>query len=426
VIEELVTQPGWVSGNDIVLIVTGTGHRSADSYEGSFSTVLEIVYTLPDPGLPNVSITATDPTAAEPADPGEFTITRTGPTTDPLTVTYTVTGTATAGVDYTALSGSVTIGVGFSTATVRVTVLDDSEAEPPETVDVTISADVGYMVSASSTETVTIADDEPTISVVATDVAAAEPADPGEFTFTRTGPATSPLTVLYTVAGTATNSVDYTTLSGTVTIGVGFSTATVAVEVIDDTTPEPAETVDVTIAADPAYVIGAAATDTVNIADDDGPVVTGYFAISEVTVLGRLGAGDLNSTIASDDLYEALIEHHMGGRPQNRISHLDHQWTFDVGPNDQSVLIIEARGEPNTEGDDFELTYSLDGGAVFQSFVPALMVTATPVDVVYQRNLQPGTVGTVIIRATDTDRTPGNGARDRLWVDQLLISATAL
>ena len=116
----------------------------------------------------------------------------------------------------------------------------------------------------------------------------------------------------------------------------------------------------------------------------------------------------------------------MGGRPQNRISHLDHQWTFDVGPNDQSVLIIEARGEPNTEGDDFELTYSLDGGAVFQSFVPALMVTATPVDVVYQRNLPPGTVGTVIIRATDTDRTPGNGARDRLWVDQLLISATAL
>ena len=43
---------------------------------------------------------------------GQYTVTRTGATTAALTVGYTVSGTATAGSDYPALSGSVTIPAG--------------------------------------------------------------------------------------------------------------------------------------------------------------------------------------------------------------------------------------------------------------------------------------------------------------------------
>ena len=54
-----------------------------------------------------------DATATE-AGPttGQFTVTRTGATTAALTVNYAVAGTATAGSDYTALAGSVTIPAG--------------------------------------------------------------------------------------------------------------------------------------------------------------------------------------------------------------------------------------------------------------------------------------------------------------------------
>ena len=52
---------------------------------------------------PDVTVAATDNSAAEPgANTGTFTISRTGATTDPLTVNYSVTGTASNGSDYTA------------------------------------------------------------------------------------------------------------------------------------------------------------------------------------------------------------------------------------------------------------------------------------------------------------------------------------
>src|SRR4051812_17201504 len=50
------------------------------------------------------------------------------------TVTYTVSGTATAGVDYYALSGSVTIPQGQSGALIWVTPIQDSLLEGNETV----------------------------------------------------------------------------------------------------------------------------------------------------------------------------------------------------------------------------------------------------------------------------------------------------
>ncbi|HXV72226.1 MAG TPA: Ig-like domain-containing protein, partial [Acidimicrobiia bacterium] len=101
-----------------------------------------------------------DPAAGEPANNGVFTFTRSGPTTSPLTVNYTVTGTATAGSDYTALTGTVTIPTGQATATQPVNVIDDTEIEGAETVIATITADAAYTVGTPSTGTVNISDDE--------------------------------------------------------------------------------------------------------------------------------------------------------------------------------------------------------------------------------------------------------------------------
>jgi hypothetical protein len=46
IVQELVSQPGWTSGNAMVLIVTGSGRRVADSFEGSAPAVLHVVYQL--------------------------------------------------------------------------------------------------------------------------------------------------------------------------------------------------------------------------------------------------------------------------------------------------------------------------------------------------------------------------------------------
>jgi len=46
IVQELVSRPGWASGNAMVLIVTGSGRRVADAFEGSAPAVLHVVYQL--------------------------------------------------------------------------------------------------------------------------------------------------------------------------------------------------------------------------------------------------------------------------------------------------------------------------------------------------------------------------------------------
>lgn len=115
----------------------------------------------PSTSLPAVSVTASDAAASEPgSDTGKFTVTRTGSTTASLTVTYTVSGSASAGSDYTALTGSVVISAGASSATITVTPLDDSATEGAESVTVALSSSSSYTLGSPSSATVTIGDND--------------------------------------------------------------------------------------------------------------------------------------------------------------------------------------------------------------------------------------------------------------------------
>src|SRR5207247_6805454 len=67
-------------------------------------------------------------------------------------------------------------------------------------------------------------------------------------TFSRKGGSTAaPLTVSYAVGGTATNGIDCVQLAGLVTIPAKKRSAKVAVQLVDDPFPEPAETIGVAV-----------------------------------------------------------------------------------------------------------------------------------------------------------------------------------
>jgi hypothetical protein len=95
---------------------------------------------------PVVTVVATMPETAEPNPlldcaavdclprPGLFTVSRTGPTTDALDVSYELGGTASNGADYLQLPLLVTIPAGQSAATVAVQALADDLIEGTETV----------------------------------------------------------------------------------------------------------------------------------------------------------------------------------------------------------------------------------------------------------------------------------------------------
>ena len=95
------------------------------------------------------------------------------------------------------------------------------------------------------------------VVVFATDNQATENSpDDIEFTFKRSGSTASPLTVNYTVSGSATASSDYATLSGTVAFPIGVSSVVVPASANGDSTLEPAETVNITLAPGSGYTVG--------------------------------------------------------------------------------------------------------------------------------------------------------------------------
>jgi hypothetical protein len=108
-----------------------------------------------------VTIAPTDSNAREPgANTGKFTVTRSGCTNRPLTVNYTVGGTATPGSDYKLLSGKVAITAGRSLGIITAKALDDAISEPGKTVILTISASATYAVGSSSNATANIRSNE--------------------------------------------------------------------------------------------------------------------------------------------------------------------------------------------------------------------------------------------------------------------------
>jgi hypothetical protein len=104
-----------------------------------------------------VNVVATDATALEGVDTATFTVRRTVPTSDPLIVSYTVSGKATNTTDYDTLSGTVEIPPGKSSATITVTpVFDPLNKEKDETVIVTLDQKSAYELGFPSSATVTI------------------------------------------------------------------------------------------------------------------------------------------------------------------------------------------------------------------------------------------------------------------------------
>ncbi|MFB2892388.1 SdiA-regulated domain-containing protein [Aerosakkonemataceae cyanobacterium BLCC-F50] len=121
----------------------------------------------PPPTTPTVTIAATDANAAEtlttePSNPGTFRITRTGgDTSNALTVNYSIAGTATNGTDYTPnLTGTATIAAGQSFVDISITPVDDTAVEGSETVTLTLASNEAYTLGATTTATVTIADND--------------------------------------------------------------------------------------------------------------------------------------------------------------------------------------------------------------------------------------------------------------------------
>ena len=87
-----------------------------------------------------------------------FLFSRTGDTSEPLTVLFTLSGSATEGVDYATLPRSVTFAAGRAIVEMKVDALTDEEVEGNETILLTLVGDASYGIGERNQETCVIYD----------------------------------------------------------------------------------------------------------------------------------------------------------------------------------------------------------------------------------------------------------------------------
>ena len=180
-----------------------------------------------------------------------FTVTLSGGvTTAPVDLTYTASGTATGGTDYTAPAGTLTIPAGVQTASIAITVLPDAVVDPGETLVVELSEGTSLQRDVKTPgNAVAFILDGTTITASVSDASATE-GGPVQFTVTLSETPGAPVEVTWqtraptsgrSAGAPATANADYTPSEGTVTIPAGTKSGTFSVPTIQDAISESEE-----------------------------------------------------------------------------------------------------------------------------------------------------------------------------------------
>ena len=235
-----------------------------------------------------------------------FTVTLSASSSSQLTVDYASsdgsTNGATAGTDYTAVSGTLTFPAGTTSRTITVSVTGDTANELNETVVVTLSDATSGAGIATATGTGTITDnDTPNFSINSPSVAEGNSGSANlVFTVTLSPASATQVTVNYADAGTgtATSGTDYTALSAsnTLTFAAGTTTQTITVSVTGDTSHEADETVVITLSGASTGTNISTATGTGTITNDDSGLAIDSPSVTE----GDSGSVNLVFTVTLD------------------------------------------------------------------------------------------------------------------------------
>ncbi len=120
------------------------------------------VVIVDDDPIPMVGFSATSYTVQETAGYAIITVTLSNPSSQIVTVDYaTSDGSATAGSDYMAVSGTLTWMPGTVVQTFTVSILDDATYDPNESLNLTLSNAVNALIQRPDQVTLFIVDDEP-------------------------------------------------------------------------------------------------------------------------------------------------------------------------------------------------------------------------------------------------------------------------
>ena len=228
-----------------------------------------------DDAPPTVQFSSSAYSVSESGGTATITATLSAASSLPITVTYaTSDGNATAGSDYTAISGTLAFAPSDISQTFSVSILPDALDEEDETVNLTLSDPVNATPGTPVAATLTIVDNdpEPTVQFSAASYSMDESAGIATITVTLSAPSGRSVSVDFATGdGTATAGSDYVGTSGTLDFPLGQTNQTFTVTILPDALDEPNETINLTLSDPNDAQLGGPVSATLTLIDDDAP-----------------------------------------------------------------------------------------------------------------------------------------------------------
>lgn len=315
---------------------------------GTVTRMNTATVTVTEPGsLPIVTIQANVSDVVESStSTNAFTITRASTnTSSSLAVNYNVTGSATNGVDYQTLSGSLLIPAGTSNATIIITPIEDTLNEGDETLTISLSSGSGYQLGTPTSATIGIIDNEalPTITISRLAETVTE-MGVTEFTINSNINVNRDIEVHYQVSGNASPENDYAQMRGKAVIYKGTDHTSIPLVTMMDNVVESSELVTITLTPTSSYQVGSNSSTTINILDNtksngavvdtkNGAVVAGENgALAIVPPSNKSGA----VTVSISKLKSAPKKI----KVKNDVAIVSDTYTFNLSGNNLDRLII--------------------------------------------------------------------------------------
>ncbi len=257
-----------------------------------------------DDTMPTIQFTAASQSVSEASGLVTVTAQLSSPCGIIVSVPFSINGTSTAigGTDYTITSSPLSIPVGSTTATITITLTNDTLDELDETIVIDMGTPTNATASGTLTHTATINDDDaqPTVHFTVATQSASEAT--GLVTVTAQLSAASGLTVdiPFTINGTSTaiSGTDYTFTASPLSIPAGSTTADITITLTNDALDELNETIVIDMGTPTNATASGTLTHTATINDDDTPPTVQFTAATQsaseaaglVTVTAQLSA----------------------------------------------------------------------------------------------------------------------------------------
>ena len=387
------------SGDDAVTVALAASPECAEpgamcAKDGARVTAAETAV----PG-PAAAFSAADAAAAEDAGGLAFEVTLEPAAGAAASVDYaTADGTATAGDDYAAASGTLDFAAGETSKTVAVAVAADAAVEDDETLTLTLSNAAGAAIAdGAATGTIENDDDAPRPKLSVSDASGPEGGAASFAVTLDAEPAGTVSTFYSTAGGTATEYEDYAGTSGELVFAAGETEKTVDVALLDDAEPEPDETfrLELLVATGASF---ADPTGIGTIVDDDAP------------------AGELTATFTAVPAGHDGTRFAVGLDFSEEVEDLGHAWVRDtlVAAEGGAVARAARRSPPANAGWRLEIEPDAPGADVAVSMADGASVPDG-------RAVAPGAPATVpgqSLSAADARAAEGGAASFAVTLDR--------